>query len=151
MSNEQFATLMARLEVLDMQVQAQDRILLALALAMPVTERSALLEMLTALGLNAAVAEGANVAREMAGFAEKFLALTAPTLGASPAQVRLTLASLTALLNSAPAGTRTAQMHWLSIASAPEIEDELRALLPPLFPDSVAPKKRGKRAQGGGG
>ena len=149
MSDEQLTTLMARLAMLDMQVQAQGRVLMALALATPVARRGALLEMLTAVSLNAAVTEGVNVSRQMTGFSEEFLALTAPNTGASAAHVKVTLALQTALLASAPPDQQAAMQHWLSIASPAEIADEARELLRSLPPRPAAPGRRGKRGAGG--
>lgn len=103
MSGEPVADLAGRVAVLEMQVQAQGRILTALALGVPQTQRAAMLEMLDAVILNAAVTEGANVARQMSHFVSEFLALTAPDIGASTAKVKAVLAVQTALLASAPA------------------------------------------------
>lgn len=140
MSDELLADLTARLAVLDMQVQAQGRILTALALGMPQSQRAALLEMLNAVILNAAVTEGANVARQMSHFVSEFLALTAPHIGASTAKVIATLSAQTALLASAPEGQKEAMQHWLSIGSPEELADDVLALLPQLPAKRDAPK-----------
>jgi hypothetical protein len=149
MSDELYAELAARVAVLDMQVQAQGRILMALALGVPQSQRAALLEMLNAIILNAAVTEGANVARQMSHFVSEFLALTSPHIGASTAKVKTVLALQTALLASAPEGQREAMQHWLSIGSPEELADDALALLPQFPAKQAAPKKRSKRGAGG--
>lgn len=147
MDDELVAALAGRIAALEMQTQAQGRILTALALGVPLAQRAALLEMLNAIILNAAVTEGATVARQMSHFVSEFLALTAPHIGASAEKVKAVLALQTALLASAPAGQQASMQHWLSIATPEEIADDALALLPQL-PVQQAAQKPARRAGG---
>ena len=158
MSDEQFATLMGRLAVLEMTVAAQERVCMALALALPQGRRVNLLEMLNALRLNAATDDEAQAARVMVYFGQRFLALTGPNLCASPAQVKLCIAQQSALLDSAPPGRKDAMRSWLMTATPQELASDAIDLLklvaaPPTPPPPPpgGPKKSGKRAPGGGG
>lgn len=147
MNDELVADLAGRIAALEMQMQAQGRILTALALGVAQDQRAALLEMLNAVILNAAVTEGANVARQMSHFVAEFLALTAPHIGASAEKVRAVLALQTALLASAPEGQQASMQHWLSIATPEEIADDALALLPQL-PAKQVVAKPGRRGGG---
>lgn len=150
MTDEQFADLSARLAGLDMQVQAQGRLLMALALATPIKQRVDLMELLMAVGLNAAATEGEGVSRAMGRFAQEFLALTSPAMRRTQSSVKAVLALHPAFLASAPPQLAEAMQHWLSIASDQEIAEDALALLKPLLAPAAAPKKRGKRGSGGG-
>ncbi|MBX3589058.1 MAG: hypothetical protein KF796_20705 [Ramlibacter sp.] len=135
----------ASIEWLGLQVAAQERISMAIALTLSATKRAELLENLTALQINAAGVDGRDAALAMQHFIDRFLTLAGKNLGASQNEAKLNLALEAALHASAPAGLKEAKKAWLAIASDEEIADELREMLEQLPPLPGASKKRRKR------
>lgn len=149
MSDEKYAELVGRLAVLEMQVDSMERILLALALATPVSRRADLLELVHAISINAAASDGQDVSRWIDGFAEQFLSLVGPDSRDSIAQIRVSIALQSALLAAAPKGQKEAMRSWLAIATPQEISDESRELLKslPPMPADLKGKKRSPRSR----
>jgi len=120
----------ASMAVLQARLQAQERLILATALALPLGQRVAYLQMATALQLNALAVGDAVPARLMTGQLERWQAICGDDLQAPQAKALLTVRSETLLFANVPKHLKASQEQWLAIASPEEIAQELAELLP---------------------
>lgn len=144
MEIEKLAEFAGKIAVLEAQVAAQERLILALAIALPLSSRLDLLEMTTALQLNAMATGDASAAKMMGPAVEQVKALYGDDLQASLEEALLALHSETLLHAQTSAQQRGALKSWLAYATTEEIEQELAEKLSPVL-DAAAGAKRKKK------
>ena len=135
----------------DARLEAQERLILAVALALPEAQRVHYLELVVALQLNALATGERNAAKLMTAQVDRWKAMCGPTLEASHAEQLLALHGMTRLLAEVPPHLKAAQQAWFSIASPEEIAQELADLLAQRPLSDAGPKPSKKRAGGDGG
>lgn len=148
--------LAVKVAVLQHRVDAQGLVLDALALCVPISRRSELLQLFTALQLNAAARGERDAALAMVHFVQRFVALTDPALSATVAQARQLLVQQGLLFAATPAHLQSALETWLAQATPDEIAQELAELPAPRRGGAAAAKpkrerKPPRRKAGGGG
>ena len=143
--SDPLAELAAKVAVLTARVDAQDHIMDALALSVPLSRRRELLELLDALRLNAAARGEQDAASAVQLFVERFQALADPDLSAPASQAIQRLHMQRLLFEGTPAPLRLALETWLAQATADEIVQEHGDKLASLLDAAAAAKPKRKR------
>lgn len=139
------AHLAAKLADLTARVEAQDNILLAISLTVPLDRRVDLLKTFTALALNALARREIVAAQETQHFSDRWRALCGPDLELPQEHALLALHSGTLLHGRTSADQQQALTTWLATATEAEIADDVHEMLKPLLDAAAAAKPKRKR------
>ncbi|MGC4076268.1 MAG: hypothetical protein QM702_04400 [Rubrivivax sp.] len=140
----QVLDLSAKVRVLEFRAEAQESIVEALAVATRKDGRVKLLQLLTALQLNALARGEDEVSRQMQLSIERFVALTQPDLTGPVAAALEQINAQSLLFASIPPELKKAQGAWLAQATTEEIAQELEQHLRPRTSPTRAKKPKSK-------
>ena len=144
MDIEKLAEFAGKIAVLEAQVAAQERLIIALAMALSKSQRLDLLEMTTAQQLNAMATGDVSAAKLMVPTVERIKAFFGEDLQASLQESLIVLHSETLLHAQTPAQHKGALQSWLEIATPEELEQDAAERLSPLLDAAAAAKQKRK-------